>query len=338
MPDKTKIIAAATVLLMMAVSGAAFLLFVGQNPQDYARGRLAVFFYNAAEGQLVAELRDLPRGEEEDRINAAMAFFFSGPEDAALTRAWPSDGEFAALTPNFFWEETTLTANMTEFYNDLPPMDEALFRAAFTLTMVGLPYIDSVLFQIGDNEWLESAETIANGRDISPARRTAEDFLLFFTDETGEGLVTTLHAALDVNVHTRMEDILERLIERQNEAGFLPLIPAETRVRDVIIEPDAGFYIDLSSEFHSRFEGTTAQARLMLQSITHTILGNDGSNIPQRVFFLINSERWEDFHGVSDFNLGFAVDETAMLGFVPPLESSHESYEPYEPYESYEYE
>jgi hypothetical protein len=38
------------------------------------------------------------------------------------------------------------------------------------------------------------------------------------------------------------------------------------------------------------------------------------------VFFLIDSDRREDFHGVSDFDLGFAWDESFMLGYVPQEE------------------
>jgi len=322
MPDKTKLMAAATVLFMMAISGAAFLWFVGQNPQDDTFGRFAVYFFDAAEGRLRAEFRDLPQGDDSERINAALEYFFGEPEDSTLARVWPADFDFGSAVTRIFISDSdnTLVANLSELYGEIPTPDEALFRAAFTLTMVGLPYINGVWFRMGENEWLESAETITNGTDISPARRTAGDFLLFFIDETGEGLITSRYESLDVNVHTRMQDILERLIERQGDSGFLPLIPPETRVRDFLTEPDSGFYIDLSSEFHSRFGGTSAQARLMLQSITHTILENDGSNIPQRVFFLIDSERWEDFHGVTEFNLGFVLDDSFMLGFVPPYD------------------
>ncbi|MCL2357526.1 MAG: GerMN domain-containing protein [Defluviitaleaceae bacterium] len=318
MPEKKKLVAAATVLVMLAVSGAAFVWFVGQTAENDALERLAVYFFNSAEGRLEAEFRDLPHGEVLARANAALGYFFSEPNDANLSRAWPSDRDFSALVPRISLRDDTLIAVLSELYAEIPPPDEALFRAAFTMTMTGVPHIEGVVFRTENREWLESAETVANAPFISPARRTAEDFTLFFTDESGEGLITVFCENFDVNIHTRNRDILERLIERQSESGFLPLIPPETRVRDVLTEPDAGFYIDLSSEFHSRFAGSPAQARLMIQSITHTILENDGSNIPQRVFFLIDSDRWDEFHGVSDFNLGFVFDESFMLGFVPP--------------------
>jgi hypothetical protein len=186
--------------------------------------------------------------------------------------------------------------------------------------MLGLPNIEGVLFRIeneyGTDEFFETAATIANDPFISPARRTAESFTLFLTDETGEGLITVVHEADDVNIHARGQYILAQLIYRQTAEGVMPLVPQETRVRDVFIEPESGIYVNLSSEFHSRFTGTPAQARLMLQSITHTMLENVRSNVQRRVFFLIDSERWDDFHGVSYFNLGFTFDETVMLGFV----------------------
>jgi hypothetical protein len=120
----------------------------------------------------------------------------------------------------------------------------------------------------------------------------------------------------DVNLHTRTQNILERLIEVQDSPGVFPLIPPETRVRLVITDADApGVYVDFSSEFHNNFSGTTAQAHMMLQSIVHTVLENNRQR--SRVFFLIDSDRWEEFHGVSGFDMGFTADESFMLGFVP---------------------
>lgn len=317
MPEKKKLYAAATVLLMVVLSAVAFFWFIGRGADDDADGRLSVYFFNAPEGRLEAEFRDLPQGEAIERINFTLGHFFSEPENANLSRVWPADAEFSELVTQIFIRDNMLVAMFSELYKELPPPEEALFRAAFTLTMVSLPYIDEILFRAGELEWLETGETIANAPFISPARRTSADFTLFFADESGEGLVAT-YEEIGVNIHTQIQDILERLIERQDGPGFFPLIPPETRVRDVLTEPDVGFYIDLSADFHIRFSGTPAQARMMLQSITHTVLENDGSNIPRRVFFLIDSERRDDFHGVSDFNLGFVVDESFMLGFIPP--------------------
>lgn len=307
---------------VVAVCAVVLFLVIDFALEDDSYGRLPVYFYNASQGQLEAELRTLPQTDSYERIDAALQHFFNGPESASLTRVWPAYVNFSELFTRLYIEEGILVASFSDLYSEMSPVDAILFRSAFTLTMVGLPCIDGMKFRTpGSNgaegfEWFESAGSIANNPFISPARRTAEEFTLYFVHESGEGIITTLYRTKDVDVHNREIYILEQLIERQRLPGILPLVPTETRVRDVLVELDTGIYVDFSPEFHSRFSGTSSQARMMLQSITHTMLENDGSNSPRRVFFLINSERWDEFHGVSDFNLSFTFDETMMLEFV----------------------
>jgi len=298
---------------LLICSGAVFfaIRFAGGDPPD----SIAVYFFNPTQGQLQAEARTMAHGGYHEQIAAALQSFARGPADQNLSAVWPVDTDVTALIEDLHIYENILYAQFSEMYADLPPADEVIFRAAFTLTMTGLPHIYGVNFRFGDEEIFETAASITNNPFISPARRTAQDFLLFFADEAGEWLVTEIYRGEGVNVHARGQYILARLIEGQNAPGFLPLIPPETRVRDVFFEPDSGVYVDLSGEFHSRFAGTPAQAQLMLQSVTHTMLANAGGNIPRRVFFLIDSERKDDFHGVGDFHMGFAPDETVLFGW-----------------------
>lgn len=324
---KKKIIIGAAVFGVLVICSVAAFLIINFAQYDDMRGRLDVYFFNAAAGRLEAELHSLPQVEPHLQIDLALRHFAFGPESSALSGVWPQGVSLREFLRGTHLEDGVLIAEFSELYDELSPLEEVIFRAAFTLTMVGIPYVESVLFRTGyENEWFESAASITNNPFISPARRTATNFTLFFADESGEGLITVIYSAEDVNVHTRAQYILALLIEGQNAAGVMPLIPPETHVRDVFVEADLGIYVNLSSEFHSRFTGTTAQARMMLQSITHTMLENADSNVRRRVFFLIDSERWEDFHGVSDFHLGFTVDKTMMLDYESePYETEEEA-------------
>lgn len=314
MAKKKKIIIALAIFIALIICGVAAYFIVSFASDDDTRGRLAVYFFNASAGRVESELRNLPPDESHLQIDMALQHFAFGPESSNLSGVWPQGVAIRDFLTDMYVEDKILIAEFSELYGELPPLDEVIFRSAFTLTMLDLPDIDGVLFRLNStDEFLESAVSITNNPFISPARRTAQNFTLFFADETGEGLITVIHNAEYVNVHARAQYILSRLIEGQSTPGVFPLIPPETRVRDVLVELDSGIYVDLSSEFHSRFTGTPAQARMMLQSITHTMLENAGSNVQRRVFFLIDSERWDEFHGVSDFNLGFTIDKTMML-------------------------
>lgn len=316
---KKKIIIASAVGAVVAICVFVAVIIFSLTSEDYARGRLAVYFFNPSEGRLGTEFRFLPPDGISPQLENALWHFAAPPQDALHSSTWPPGVMRAELITSAYIREGVLVAEFSELYASMSRMEEVIFRSAFTLTMTGLPQVERVLFRVNDEggmrEFFESASSITNSPFISPARRTAEDFVLFFVDESGEGLITTMYNATDVNVHERAQYILRRLIKEQHESGIFPLIPSETRVRDVLIEPASGIYVDLSLEFHRGFTGSPTHARMMLQSITHTMLENAGSGITRRVFFLIESERWEDFHGVSDFNLGFTMDKTMMMSY-----------------------
>jgi len=310
-----------TVLLLVILSGVAFYFLRGNLDED--RGA-KIYFYNASKGRLEAEYRELPLGEQ---VAAALYELVDGPRSHALARIWPANTQTHELVTAFYIQDGVLVVELSDLYEEMPPTDEILFRSAFTLTMTALPHIESVLFRTSSAEWQESAEEIANNPTIASTQRHSEMFKLFFVDESGEGLITEDYFVADVQHHRRTQHLLETLIELQGTTeGVLPLIPPETKVRRVLIDRgrnSPGIYVVFSAEFHSRFSGTTAQARMMLQSIAHTVLEH---NDQQQVFFLIASERRDEFHGVTDFNLGFTRDETVMMGYVEPREE-----EPHEP-------
>ncbi|MCL1843628.1 MAG: GerMN domain-containing protein [Defluviitaleaceae bacterium] len=321
---KKKIIIAGAIFAILLMVGGILYFVIGRALDDEGVMRVPIYFFDAAQGRLDAEFRRLPPERPDDWIKTTLNYLNAGPQSAYLSGVWPVgiDG----LVTDFYISDAVLFVMFSDMYTEIPPADEIIFRSAFTKTMVSLPYIESVMirhpsegFLPGEGEyieWLESAATIANSPPISPARRTADQFTLYFVDETGEGLVAKTYVAEGVNQHTRAQHMIQLLIEGQTADGFLDLIPPETRVRNIITEEGApgspGIYIDLSGDFHRNFGGTPTQARMMLQSITHTLLVNIRSH-HTRVFFLIDSDRRDDFHGVSDFNLGFTIDETIVL-------------------------
>jgi len=314
----------AAVVLLLGAGG--FVLAFSGNPgwEGAHYGHISVYFFNPSEGRLDAELRPAPQENAESFwawVNTALAHLISGPTEHSLSRVGP-DIELSDLVLDIDFYDGTLITTFSEYYREMAPLEEALFRSAFTLTMAVLPFIDSVILRTygcdesGGIELVESVASIANSPVISPALLILESFSLFFVDESGEGLVEEVYNAGEVDRHIRSRVLLERLIQGPETPGLSSSIPTETQVRDVRIDPHSlGIYVNLSSDFHARFSGTTAQARMMIASITSTMTENALRGGTWRVYFLIESERREDFHGVTDFHTAFTFDETAMLGF-----------------------
>jgi len=323
------------------------ILMIGSGWDLDGDSSLPIYFFNASAGRLDAELQPRPQGGDAiELVRVAMGHLMNDPKDTSnLARTWPEGLEFLEFVIGIHMDaeiDNMLVLTFSDHYRNMSPLNEALFRAALTLTMVGIPYIESVKIRWADDideygtilwdERIESRGTIANDPSIPSTRISTATFTLFFIDESGEGLVTEVYAATDIDHRRRGASAIERLIEGPSNSDFSPAvrIPPETRVRSVNVVPAAGaVYVDLSSEFLTNFSGTPAQARLMIASIVNTLNESIvlGGLRTYRFFFLIDSTSREDFHGVSGFNLSFSFDETVMLGYGAPDESEYD-YEP----------
>jgi len=310
------------VLLFGGILAAAFLL---GEPEE--QSPMLVYFFNPGLGQLQAEERPWPEGDVNRQLTIALAHLLGNPAQQNLSSTWVGLDAYYAFESVYLGGEdgNMLVVNFSPEYYNKTPLQESLFRAALTLTMSSLPYVDSVMFLVGgEAEAVESADSIANSPSISPARLTNTSFVLYFIDESGEGLITETYEAANVDIQQMGLLALQRLIEGPLGEGKFSLIPAETRVRSVIPDLDAGgIYVNLSSEFLTNFQGSPTQARLMLYSIVNTVVHNTPGNI-NRVFFLIDSDRQDQFHGVGDFRLPFVFNEAAMMGFVEENDDENE--------------
>ena len=307
-------------LLVMTLAVAVFVYFLIDNWQQNGN-YVMVYFFNASMGSLEAEQRAVPTDWEltgDDLLmQAAFTFALRAPRSTALSRPWPDMYAY-----RIFLDGEVLVAEFSESYLILDPLTEAIFRSALTLTMVDLPFINSVelrfISESGEQKrvFFESASTIANSPNISPARISAQTLTLFFIDESGDGLVYKSHVVPAVNLHFRNQVILETLIANQNIEGVLPTIPPETRVLSVHDHREAlAIYVNLSNEFFTHFNGGPSEARLMIASIANTLIENAAHPQLRHVYFFIESERRDDFHGVADFDLRFVFDETLLIGY-----------------------
>ena len=324
MNKKTVVLAGCA--MVVAVAALLLLVYFFNGSQD--GNTVTVYFFNESEGRLLPVRKAVPGAWQATGdtllMMAAFNFVFMEPSSSALSRPWPTLCEMPLK--NYFFYEQKLVVEFYEEYNEIEPLSEALFRSALTLTMTSLPFIETVEVRIVTPEGEairvkeETYATIANAPAISPALQSAQTFTLFFIDESGEGLMYKSYEAPAVNLHFRNQAILELLIANQNSEGVLPSIPAETRVLSVHEHRAAlAIYVNLSNDFFTRFGGGPSEARLMIASITNTLVENSTAPQLRRVYFFIDSDRRGDFHGVADFDLGFSFDETLVVGFTPEI-------------------
>ena len=319
----------AVVAFLLICSGVALVLILRGTAQDIflpGQREMRVYFFNSSAGVLVAEhlpissldfIFTAPQEYDLNWVAAALANM-QRPPARGLSTTWPE----TAVIADYMLDRRVLTIVLNESYSELPALDEALFRTALTLTLTAGPYIDEVKLRLGEQEWTESRSTVSNTPEFSPARLINAPMLLYFVCESGEGLVRGYYTAMGVNPRELERAALERLIHGPGMAGTVSFIPPETRVRVLHYNETRSVYVLLSGEFSTRFNGTSTQAQLMIAAIVNTVLSNPsaGAGDLRHVFFLIDSARESQFHGVADFDRGFEYDETVMVWYVPEEE------------------
>jgi len=314
-----RVVVITAVIAVVAIAIVAIVVLPNwQQREIFSPGnQMQVYFFSPSDGRLYSEGRPLPAGDHYFLVAEAVRHLSLPPNSSRLSSTWPNI-EVDELIVDLQLYDRTLIATFYDTYLEMPPMTETLFRSAFALTMINLPFIDDVKMRVNGSEWVESTDTIANAPSIGPARLSNTQFILYFIDESGEGLVRKYYDAVEVDVQQRVREALELLIRSPEAEGTVSLIPPETRIRAVTpVSETASIYINLSSEFNTRFNGSTPQARLMIASIVNTVIENSrqpGTQSVRQVFFLIDSSRQEQFHGVPDFMRGFEYDGSVLMG------------------------
>ena len=308
---------------------------------------MPIFFFNVSEGQFIPESRPWPctNTNRYQWIETAMSYMMDNPSRGDLASVWPNIPQ-DELIEKFYFHcicnenkdcgecingvcdscSNMLIIEFSELYNEIPPLDEALFRSALTLTMTGFEFVDSVIFRSPTSERIESVTTISTD-PLSPIRLSSATFNLYFMHESGGGLVREVRTVQSSDAQRRSEAILKELIRGPATPGLVALIPPETQVHFTRLETGINtIYVALSSDFVSRFNGNTHQARMMIYSITHTVLNDISAQGVWQVVFLVDWLRHDEFHGVSDFSSPFMTSERNMLDFVEP-DDEHNGYD-----------
>jgi germination protein M len=323
---KRKILTTAVILLL--VTGALLLYLLGSRGGEVTVSGLRVFYYNPSDGLLSSNAVTLVATNPEAQVNAMFAHF-------ARQDVWPEGLNYIYLE---LYGDLVGVVFPPE-YRSIPPLEEALFRAALVLTLTELPFVERVLVWIhgeGDKpyipfaEWLrdeslwdtnavavENANTVSNNPSITAGVMRQRTIVLYFVRADGEGLITETLVDEYIDVHRLAETKLQYLIAGPSIEGAMRIIPPETRIRMINYDPGhRSLYVDFSIDFSSRFIGNHTLAALMLQSIVNTLTLEANSEWQTRVhqvYFLINSERLETFHGVSNFHSAFRYDHDITL-------------------------
>ncbi|MCL2603367.1 MAG: GerMN domain-containing protein [Defluviitaleaceae bacterium] len=353
---KRRIIFAVMIFIIMAGALAVFFIW-GTRGNNVSVGGLRVFHFNPGEGRFEGTAVNVPSSSRDLQVQTLINHYYSPPRNTALTGLWPEGLGVISVV----YRGDLVGISFPREYREMTSLEESLFRAGLVLTLTELPFVERVLIWVdgeGDKplmpfekwlsiwvdeteeeneEWwwdpsavtIETASTVTNDPSLSPGVMASRVITLYFVCADGEGLITETFVDDYIDLHRLAETKLLYLIagpSLENEKA-MRVIPPETRIRIINYEPESrSLYVDFSGDFMNRFIGNAHISRLMLQSIVNTLTSTDNTDWTsrvERVFFLIDSQRHEIFHGVTDFNLGFVYGHDMTLVDEEPEYDPH---------------
>lgn len=289
------------VLLCLGMAGCS-----GQNEEEESGYR--IWYINKDETRLAYEYREMRAENTEGLLNEALEFLREEPEDENYKPPLPED----VRIESYEIEHNQLYLNFSVEYMDMLKVYEVLCRAALVRTLCQIPEIDYIGFRVADQPLMDlrgkaiglmnEDQFIENAGEEINAYRTA-DLTLYYTNETGDKLVSQ-RVPMEYNSNISLEKlIVERLIDGPPYEGAYPTIPANTRLVSVSVR-DGICYVNLDVGFLET--GYNVTESIPIYSIVNSLIRNTDA---QKVQISIDGETNRIFRESISFDTIFERNE-----------------------------
>lgn len=289
------------VLLCLGMAGCS-----GQNEEEESGYR--IWYINKDETRLAYECREMRAENTEGLLNEALEFLREEPEDENYKPPLPED----VRIESYEIEHNQLYLNFSVEYMDMLKVYEVLCRAALVRTLCQIPEIDYIGFRVADQPLMDlrgkaiglmnEDQFIENAGEEINAYRTA-DLTLYYTNETGDKLVSQ-RVPMEYNSNISLEKlIVERLIDGPPYEGAYPTIPANTRLVSVSVR-DGICYVNLDASFLET--GYNVTESIPIYSIVNSLIRNTDA---QKVQISIDGETNRIFRESISFDTIFERNE-----------------------------
>lgn len=278
----------------------------GQNEEEESGYR--IWYINKDETRLAYEYREMRAENTEGLLNEALEFLREEPEDENYKPPLPED----VRIESYEIEHNQLYLNFSVEYMDMLKVYEVLCRAALVRTLCQIPEIDYIGFRVADQPLMDlrgkaiglmnEDQFIENAGEEINAYRTA-DLTLYYTNETGDKLVSQ-RVLMEYNSNISLEKlIVERLIDGPPYEGAYPTIPANTRLVSVSVR-DGICYVNLDAGFLET--GYNVTESIPIYSIVNSLIRNTDA---QKVQISIDGETNRIFRESISFDTIFERNE-----------------------------
>jgi len=234
------------------------------------------------------------------------------PKKDGMISAVPADVEFLSV----HLEDKKAVVDVSSSYLALENAQEVVCRSAIVWTLTSLEMIDNVELTVegrtlrnqqGKEIGVMNRENVRIDGDV-PAETTEYAILkLYFTNADGTDFQIE-DRVVEVNANqAREKTILEQLIAGPLEKGYYPTVSADTKIRDVTTTKDGICYVNLSQDFLTKTATANINDVVTVYSIVNSLCELEEVD---KVQFLMEGEKIEDYKGVLDFSTPFTAVES----------------------------
>ncbi len=253
----------------------------------------ACVYYIEENGTVLVETNvSLPALTKEEKAEYLIDMLINAP-----------DGKISPICDGTKLKSVTIkdeiaTVDFSKEFSNYDDLKNILAPTAVAKTLCSLDFISGVNILVDGAGVLGNDGTpigiimesdIVNGR--LPTQANAKTLILYFADETGEGLKPERREVLLPAAGTVEKAVVEELIAGPEMSGNISIIPGETKVLSVETKNNVCF-VNLSKEFVDRYQGGTAGELLTVYSIVNSLTELE---TVQSVQFLIEGKKREEF-------------------------------------------
>lgn len=213
-------------------------------------------------------------------------------------------------------ENKLLIVNLTGDYFALSRGERLALKAGIAKSYSNFKFVESVRFLKDGNlivdesgkkaEDIEIASLLTEMDDLS-VNNDFQSYYLYFANEKGQ--LVREERTLEVQTATLLaKALVDQLLKGPAREDLLPTIPKGTRVRQLEIK-EGICYVDFNKSFQTKHSGGENEEKLTVFSIVNTL--TELSDI-DKVQFLIDGEKLENYQGFIDFSQTFSRDESII--------------------------
>ncbi len=269
---KKKIISVLVLLCLMSV------IFAGCTAEDSKI--VKVYYLDIKKSTLITKDYELTANDTNGYVVELINVLSKDTNSPEYLKPIPA----AVSLKDFYVRGGLLVLNFSKQYEEIDPIEEILVRAAIANTMLQIPGVEEVSFQVAGQPLVDSAgnvvsamtkETFLNYNDNSKDALTKQKVNLYYSTEDGTALIKEEHEIYYDSRVLVASVVMDYLRKKPESKNAKVAIPSSTKVVSTLMS-DGVCYVTLDSTLQNQLSDVSKN--VIIYSIVNSLCDLDNVN------------------------------------------------------------